>query len=326
MSSQADSGAIRAVRIGISSCLLGQKVRYDGGHKRDRFLTETLAPYVEWVPVCPEIEIGLGVPRPTIRLESDTRESTRLVMPSTGEDLSDRMKEYATDRVRRLETDEVSGYVLKKDSPSCGMERVKVWDDNGVPARNGVGFFAKALLRLAPHLPVEEEGRLNDARLRENFISRVFAFRRWQDLVAAGLTRSSLMEFHAAHKFVCMAHNQAGTRRLGRLLAETPRGAGTDELAADYLAGFTAVMRRLPTRRNHSNVLQHLAGHVSKELDRSDRAELAGMIDDYRRGLLPLIVPVTLIRHHVRRQDVSYLLGQVYLNPHPHELMLLNRV
>jgi uncharacterized protein YbgA (DUF1722 family)/uncharacterized protein YbbK (DUF523 family) len=318
--------AMEPLRLGISSCLLGQKVRYDGGHKHDRFMTDVLGPYVKWVPVCPEVEIGLGTPRPTIRLEADGEGGVRLVMPSTGEDLTARMAGYAEERVRRLADAGLSGYVLKKDSPSCGMERVKVWDPNGVPSRNGVGVYAEALLRLLPELPVEEEGRLNDARLRENFITRIFAYRRWQVLVRAGPERGRLMEFHAAHKFLLMSRSQAGMRRLGRLLGDWPKGKPAREVAREYLAGFTEVMGRVATRRNHTNALRHLAGYVSEAIDAGDRAELAEAIDDYHAGLVPLIVPIALLRHYVRKQQVEYLEDQVYLWPHPHEMMLLNHV
>jgi len=319
-------GEVPSIRVGISSCLLGQKVRYDGGHKRDRFAMDVLDPYVEWVPVCPEIEIGLGVPRPTIRLERTERGSVRLVMPSTGEDLTARMAEYSVARVERLLALGLCGYILKKDSPSCGMERVKVYDRNDVPARDGTGIFAEVLLRLAPHLPVEEEGRLNDPRLRENFIARMFACRRWRDMELQGVTRARLMEFHSRHKFLGMARNQAGTRRLGKLLGEAGRGVAPERLAAEYAAGFAAVMRRPASRKGHTNVLQHMAGYVSDSLDVADRAELSQAIHDYHAGLLPLIVPLTLIRHYARRQEQRYLLEQAYLSPHPHEMMLLNHV
>jgi len=314
------------LRLGISSCLLGQEVRYDGGHKRDRFLTDVLGDYVTWVPVCPEVEIGLGTPRPTIRLERMEDGLARLVMPSSGEDLTDRMMEYADDRIRRLEKHALAGYVLKKDSPSCGMERVKVRDPNGMPARNGVGTFAAELLRLAPNLPVEEEGRLNDAKLRENFITRIFAYQRWRDLEQAGPTRRRLMEFHAAHKYVLMSRNQAGMRRLGRLLGETGRADSIRDVAVTYRTGFTEVMRRAPGRKGHTNVLRHLAGYVSDGLDPGDRSELTESIGQYHEGLVPLIVPVTLLRHYVRKFEVDTLQNQVYLWPHPHELMLLNHV
>lgn len=314
-----------SLRLGISSCLLGQEVRFDGGHKRDRFLTDTLGQYVSWVPVCPEVEIGLGTPRPTIRLE-ETSEGVRLVMPSTGDDLTGTMREYSVDRVRRLEKHGLAGYVLKKDSPSCGMERVKVRDRNDVPARTGVGVYAAELMRLAPDLPVEEEGRLNDPRLRENFITRIFAYQRWLDLVGAGPTRRSLMEYHAAHKYVLMSRNQAGMRRLGKLLGEATKDAPVNRLAEEYQTGMTAVMRRVPTRKGHTNVLRHMAGYVSDLMDSDDRAELTEAIGQYHAGLLPLIVPITLLRHYVRKFDVETLQNQVYLWPHPHEMMLLNHV
>lgn len=320
------SASDKSVRIGISSCLLGQKVRFDGGHKRDRFATDVLEPFVEWVPLCPEVEIGLGIPRPTIRLERADDGTARLVMPSTGEDLTRRMRGWAEKRVAGLGDLDLCGFILKKDSPSCGMERVKIYDRNDVPARHGTGVFAEVLMRLAPHLPVEEEGRLNDPRLRENFIARVFAMRGWKDMQAAGVTRARLMEFHARHKFLCMARNQAGARRLGKLLGSAGSGDAAGALSSAYLEEFTAVMKRPPSIRGHTNVLQHMAGYVSGDLDADDRAELTEAIHDYRRGLLPLIVPLTLLRHHARRQRRTYLLEQVYLFPHPHELMLLNHV
>lgn len=313
-------------RLGISSCLLGREVRYDGGHKHDRFLTHVLGPFVEWVPVCPEVEIGLGTPRPPIRLERSGGEGeVRLVMPSTGEDLTARMRDYADGRAAALARLELSGYVLKKDSPSCGMERVRVHGGRGAPARRGRGVFAEALIAALPWLPVEEEGRLNDPRLRENFISRVFALWRWRQLERVGITRSALIAFHQRHKLHLMARNQAGARRLGRLLGEAGRG-GTAALAARYLEGFTGVLSRPPTRRSHANVLQHLAGQVSDRLEKDDRSELSEAIHAYRRGLTPLIVPLTLLRHYARKFDVRWMREQVYLEPHPHELMLLNHV
>jgi uncharacterized protein YbgA (DUF1722 family)/uncharacterized protein YbbK (DUF523 family) len=300
-------------------------VRYNGGHKRDSFLTDVFGPYVEWVAVCPEVDIGLGVPRPPIRL-ARIGEGVRLVMPESGEDLTERMVSYAESRAGGLAELGLAGYVLKKDSPSCGMERVKIWTAGGVPSKEGRGLFAEVLMRRLPDLPVEEEGRLNDPLLRESFISRVYVHDRWLEGERQGWTRSALMGFHERHKFLLMSRNQAGMRRLGRLLGESRPKDGPRALAGAYRDGLTAVLRRPATRRGHANVLQHLAGYVSDALDRGDRAELAESIDRYRLGLLPLIVPLTLIRHHVRRLGVEYLRDQVYLEPHPHELMLLNHV
>jgi uncharacterized protein YbgA (DUF1722 family)/uncharacterized protein YbbK (DUF523 family) len=322
----------RRVRIGISACLLGQEVRYNGGHKRDAFLTDTFGRYVEWVPVCPEVEIGLGTPRPAMRLVR-IGEDTRLVTPETGADHTEAMRAWAARRVEELAGEGLAGYVLKKDSPSCGMERVKLYPqaaeaagETTMPVKEGRGLFAEALLRRFPGLPVEEEGRLNDPPLRENFITRVFVRERWMREEERGWTRAALMRFHERHKFLLMARNQAGMRRLGRLLGDSPKSEAAAELARRYHDGLVEVLRRPPARRGHTNVLQHLAGFVSDGLDRGDRQELAESIDRYHAGLLPLIVPVTLLRHHVRRLGTGYLQDQVYLHPHPQELMLLNHV
>ncbi|HSU81310.1 MAG TPA: DUF523 and DUF1722 domain-containing protein [Thermoanaerobaculia bacterium] len=313
------------LRVGISACLLGQEVRYNGGHKRDAFLTDTFGRYVEWVAVCPEVEVGMGTPRPPIRLES-RGEEVRLVMPSTSEDYTDAMRSWAERRVAALAAMDLDGYVLKRDSPSCGMERVKVYPGAGAPSKDGRGMFAEVLIARLPDLPVEEEGRLNDPLLRENFIARVFVHHRWREGEKEGWTRAALTRFHERHKFLLMARNQNGMRRLGRLLGDSGKGTPTPELAAAYRRGLTEVLRRPATRRGHTNVLQHLAGYVSDAVDPADRAELAETIERYRLGLVPLIVPLTLIRHHVRRQGVEYLQGQAYLEPHPYELMLLNHV
>jgi uncharacterized protein YbgA (DUF1722 family)/uncharacterized protein YbbK (DUF523 family) len=316
---------IPRVRVGISACLLGEEVRYNGGHKRDAFLADIFGRYVEWVPVCPEVELGLGTPRPAIRLERH-RGEIRLVMPCTGADLTESMRCWAERRVEALAGLDLDGYVLKKDSPSCGMERVKVYHGPGAPLKEGRGIFAAVLTSRLPDLPVEEEGRLNDPLLCENFVTRVFVHHRWRQGERAGWTRSSLMGFHARHKFLLMARNQSGVRRLGRLLAEADPDTPVEDLARDYRQGLTEVLRRPAPRRGHTNVLHHLAGYVSDALDFDDRAELTETIERYHQGLVPLIVPLTLIRHHVRRQGVESLRDQVYLDPHPHELMLLNHV
>jgi uncharacterized protein YbgA (DUF1722 family)/uncharacterized protein YbbK (DUF523 family) len=320
-----DASTITPVRLGISACLLGQQVRYDGGHKRDAFLVEVFGRYVEWVPVCPEVEMGLGVPRDTLRLELQG-DDIRLIMPKSGEDYTERLRTFAAKRLAALGKEHLCGYIFKKDSPSCGVERVRLYPSHGVPSKPGRGLFAAALMQRCPDLPVEEEGRLNDPRLRENFITRVFAYQRWRQMAEKTITRAGLTRFHAQHKFVLVAHSQVGTQRLGRLLAHPEQFDGDQALAAAYLEGFIEVMRRIPTRRSHTNVLQHLAGYVSDHLDGDEREELTEMIDQYRRGLLPLIVPVTLIRHYVRKFRVPYLQDQVYLTPHPHELMLLNQL
>jgi uncharacterized protein YbgA (DUF1722 family)/uncharacterized protein YbbK (DUF523 family) len=312
------------LRIGISACLLGEKVRYDGGHKRDTYLVETFGQYVEWVPVCPEVEMGLGTPRDTLRLVRIGND-VHMIMPKTGVDHTEGMRAYAARRVRELAGEDLCGYILKKGSPSCGMERVRVFDAHGVPAKSARGLFADALLLHFPHLPVEEEGRLSDPHLRENFIERVFAYARLRQLFSGHWKIGDLVAFQTAHKLLLMAHSPRAYQSLGRLVAEaksTPRA----ELRKRYEAEFMAALGETATTRRHSNVLQHMAGYFSKQLDPGARQELQSVIEDYRSGLIPLVVPLTFIGHYVRIYDVAYLRGQVYLEPHPKELMLRNHV
>lgn len=315
---------LTAIRIGISACLLGQEVRFDGGHKRDSFLTDVLGKHVQWVPVCPEVEVGMGTPRETLRLVREGA-TTRMVTTRTGVDYTARMNAWARRRVAALESEDLDGYVLKKDSPSCGMERVKVFNGPGPAARDGRGLFANVLLRGLPLLPVEEEGRLCDPRLRENFIERVFAYRRLKDHFAARWSARSLVAFHAAHKLSLLAHSTTRYQELGRLVADggqRPRR----ELRQEYQRLFMTTLALPATPGRHANVLTHMAGHLKRKLDADSRRELAECIEEYRTGLVPLVVPVTLIAHHVRVHDVKYLAGQTYLRPHPRELMLRNHV
>ena len=311
------------LRIGISSCLLGEEVRFDGGHKRDAFLTETLAPFVEWVRVCPEVEVGMGVPRETLRLVRVGRD-TRMITTRTGIDHTDAMRQYADRRTRELAAMSLRGYVLKKDSPSCGMERVKVFD-GGAPARTGVGTYAEILKARLPALPIEEEGRLCDPVLRENFIERVFAYDRLRELFDGRWTRGSLVAFHTAHKMALLAHSTSAYLALGRLVAGG-KALTRGELQRQYEAGFMSTLARPATTKRHTNVLMHMAGYLKTPLDEASKRELHDSIDEYRRRLVPLVVPLTLLRHHVRVHGIAYLAGQTYLEPHPRELMLRNHV
>ena len=319
-----DDATPRPIRIGISACLLGAEVRYDGGHKRDRFLSETFGRFVEWVPVCPEVEAGFGTPREPMRLVQVKRD-VRLLTVKTGRDVTEQLDAHSTRRVSELASEGLSGYVLKKDSPSCGLERVKVYDAHSIAARSGQGRFASVLVERFPDLPVEEEGRLSDPHLRENFVERVFAYWRLRGLFAARWTVAALIRFHTAHKLTLMAHSPEAYRELGRLVARA-RALPRRDLERRYSSAFMGALAVLATRRRHVNALQHMAGYFKQALDRDSKAELLAAIDDYRRELVPLIVPMTLIRHHVRAQHISYLAGQVYLEPHPKELMLRNHV
>jgi uncharacterized protein YbgA (DUF1722 family)/uncharacterized protein YbbK (DUF523 family) len=313
------------IRIGISSCLLGQQVRYDGGHKRDLFLVDTFGHHVEWVPVCPELEIGLGVPREPIHLVAQSKGAVRLVGVKSGADHTAAMQKYAKRRLDALAALDLCGYILKKDSPSCGLSRVKVRNRAGMAATNGRGLFAEALVERFPHLPVEEEGRLSDARVRENLIERVFAYARLKALFSGRWTIGQLVAFHAAHKLLLLAHSPDAYRTLGRLVAGAS-AAGRREVQNAYEAGFMGALAVLATRGRHVNVLQYMAGYLHDGLDSASRDELHQAIADYRAGLVPLVVPITLMRHHVRRLDIAYLASQVYLDPHPKELMLRNHV
>ena len=312
------------IRIGISACLLGEEVRFDGGHKRDNFLVDVLGPFVEFVPVCPEFEAGLGVPRESLRLERDG-DRLRMIGNKSRTDRTTMMERFSSRRVGELGAEDLSGYVLKKNSPSCGMERVRVHGTSGMPSRDGVGIFATALMKRYPNLPIEEEGRLNDPRLRENFIERVFAYRRLRSFFAARWTLGGLVGFHTAHKLVLMAHSPQAYAELGRLVANAKQ-IQRDEFRERYIAEMMAALTKIATPARHVNVLQHMAGYLREHLDSAPRAELGELIDDYRNGLVPLIVPLTMFRHYVRRFDIAYLRGQIYLDPHPKELMLRNHV
>jgi len=323
--------ATPGLRIGVSACLLGREVRYDGGHKRDVWLVDVLGPFVEWVPVCPELELGLGVPRETIRLVGPA-ERLRLVAERSGLDHTEAMRRYAEEKVDELARLDLAGYVLKKDSPSCGMARVRVWGEpNRPPRRDGVGAFARVLLARLPMLPVEEEGRLHDPALRESFVERIFAFARFKATIAAGAGMGELVAFHARHKLALLAHSPEGYRRLGRLVAGAGKGKAAARAAVEaYGRGLMASLAVPSKRGRHANVLQHMLGYFRDLLDPADRRELEGVVRDYQRGHVPLVVPQTLFRHHVRRHadahGVSWLASQTYLDPDPKELLLRNHV
>jgi uncharacterized protein YbgA (DUF1722 family)/uncharacterized protein YbbK (DUF523 family) len=311
------------IRVGVSSCLLGREVRWNGGHKRDPYLTTDLAGHFEWVAVCPEEEMGLGVPREPVRLEGDPR-APRLVARTTGTDLTARMQAFARRRVKALEALDLCGYILKARSPSCGMERVPV-HGRASGARRGVGAFARVLMERLPLLPVEEEGRLQDPRLRENFIERVFACHRVKDLLAGGPAARDLVAFHTRHKCLVLAHSPDHYRRLGRLVAAAS-GARARAAARRYAALFMQALRVPATPRKHANVLQHILGFLKDDLPADDKREILHLIDDFRKERLPLLAPLVLLRHHSRRHKVRDVLEQVYLSPHPEELMLRNHV
>lgn len=309
------------MRLGVSACLLGARVRFDGGHKSNRFLIEDLGRHFDFVPFCPEVAIGMPTPRPSIRLVGDALAPRAVSSKGDGLDVTDALRVYSARTAQGL--DGLCGFIFKKDSPSCGMERVKVYGDSGMAQRDGVGIFARAVQQANPLLPVEDEGRLNDPGLRENFVSRVFVYARWQAMQGQGLSKKGLIDFHASHKLLLMAHSPAAYRELGRLLSRLDN-AELDSLADHYIERVMRVLKKCASRKRHVNVLQHLLGYLRKHLDAVNRADLVEVIDDYRLGLVPLVVPITLLQHHFRHHPHPYIRRQVYMNPHPRELMLRN--
>jgi uncharacterized protein YbgA (DUF1722 family)/uncharacterized protein YbbK (DUF523 family) len=303
---------------------LGQRVRYDGGHKRNDFLADTFGRFVRWVEVCPEVEVGLPTPRDSLRLEGSA-EAPRMVVPKSGVNITDAMLNFSRSRIAELEKEDLCGYVFKKGSPSCGLHRVRVYAETGMPAATGRGLFARAITSTWPSLPVEEEGRLSDPALRENFVERVFAFRRLKDLFASTWNAQQLVAFHTAHKLQLLAHSPQIHREMGRLVAQ----AGSLErstLENSYRQRFMSALEKTATRAKHVNVLEHALGHFKKILTAQARALMTEAIGDYREQLVPLIVPATLLNHYVRLHGIEYLEGQTYLEPHPKELMLRNHV
>jgi len=310
------------ISLGISTCLLGEKVRYDGGHALDRFLKETLGAYVRYVPVCPEVECGFGTPREAMRLTGDP-EHPRLVTTRTGVDHTERMEAWARARVAKLENDDLCGFIFKSNSPSSGMERVKVYDDRGVPRKIGVGIFARIFMEHFPLLPVEEDGRLHDPILRENFIDRIFTYKRYRESMDRTNRRGALVDFHTRHKLLLMAHSPKHLKQIGPLVAHA-KELSTQDLVGRYEKLLLEAMALKSSPAKHVNVLHHMLGYFRKNLSADEKRELVDLIDQYRSELIPLIVPVTLINHYVRKYDEPYLKKQVYLNPHPLELQLRN--
>ena len=311
---------MKKIPIGISSCLLGQAVRYDGGHKRDAYINGTLSEYFDFHAFCPEVEIGLGTPRPTIHLVK-VDEIVRCVGIKDPElDVTERLRHHA-EHQKDLHAD-LCGYILKNNSPSCGMDRVKIYDGKQF-SKEGVGIYAQEMMRLNPLLPVEEEGRLGDAGLRENFIQRVYVLYRWKQLMASGLSPGDLTHFHARHKLIIMSHDDY--RDLGHLLAGVTK-VNVVHVAEQYILQLMITLKKVANRKNHVNVLQHIQGYLKKDLAADDKAELCEVIERYRNGTIPLIVPITLLKHHFRKSPDPYIEDSYYMSPYPQELQLINQL
>lgn len=308
------------VRLGISACLLGENVRWNGGHKLDHFLRDTLGQYVDYVPVCPEVEAGFGIPRETLRLVGDI-ENPRLIKTKSQTDHTGQMLQWAKKRVKELEEEDLCGFIFKKDSPSSGLMRVKVYNKKGMPEKKGVGLFAREFTNHFPLIPVEEEGRLHDPRLRENFIEQVFVFKRWRDTVANKPGIGNVVDFHSRNKLLILSHSPEYARSMGKLVAAAKQ-MGLDSFYQQYEKQLIFALRLKPTVKKHINVLQHIMGYFKKQISADEKKELLEVFDQFKNGYVPLLVPMTLINHYVRKYDQSYLKTQSYLNPHPVELKL----
>lgn len=310
------------IKIGVSRCLLGDRVRYDGGHKRDPFLTDTLSIYVDYTPVCPEVEAGFPIPREAFRLVGDP-EKPVMITSKTGKDITDVMEKWSQRRVRELEKESLCGFIFKKDSPSSGMERVKVYNEKGMAEKKGVGIFAGIFMQHFPLIPVEEEGRLHDPILRENFIESIFSLKAWRETLSLRKSMAYIIDFHTRHKLLIMAHSVNHYRLMGRLVA-VGKGRPISEVYREYEALLMEALKLKATVKKNANVLQHMMGYFKKDLSLYEKKELNEIIDQYRREYIPLIVPITLINHYVYKYEQGYLRKQVYLNPHPIALKLRN--
>jgi uncharacterized protein YbgA (DUF1722 family)/uncharacterized protein YbbK (DUF523 family) len=313
------------IRLGISSCLLGEKVRWDGGHKENRYARETLGEYFTYVPVCPEVDVGMGVPREAVQLRGN-KNSQKLVGTQSGKDWTAKMFRFSEKKIRELSTLQLSGFIFKQGSPSCGVGHIPVYSESqGKLNSLSRGLFARAFMARFPLTPVVEEGKLEDIKIRENFIVRVFSYHRLQKLFQGSFTRPALLKFHSRHKILLLSHSRKHCNALDRLLA----GAGQltpGKLKTRYSESFMEGLTYQSTPKKHSDALQHMLGLLKKHLTKEEKQDILVSIQDYRNGLSPLIVPITLILQHAKKHNIACLLDQVYLNPHPHELMLRNHV
>ena len=316
--------ALHKPKLGISACLLGAEVRFNGGHKESHLCTRALTEYFEFVPACPEVAIGMGIPREPIRLVGDAEHPQALGSVNRELNVTQALADYGVQMATEL--GDISGYIFMQKSPSCGLERVKVYRENGAPVDGGGrGIYAQAFCARHPNLPVEEDGRLNDPVLRENFVTRVFAYAAWHELLNAGLTRRSLTEFHSRYKYQLMANDPVQYKALGNLLGNMGRSDPND-IAAQYFSELMAALKKCATRRTHTNVLQHLTGYLKQTISAADKQEIQQLITQYHQGIVPLIVPLTLLKHHFRQHPDPYVALQVYMQPHPENLSLRNAI
>ncbi|MDF2643066.1 MAG: hypothetical protein K0R45_2339 [Pseudomonas sp.] len=311
-------------KLGISACLMGVEVRFNGGHKESHLCTRALSEYFDFIPLCPEVAIGMGIPREPIRLVGDPESPQAVGTVNSDLNVTSALADYGTHMA--AEVGDICGYIFMQKSPSCGLERVKVYRENGAPVDGGGrGIYAKAFCEQHPNLPVEEDGRLNDAVLRENFVTRVFAYAAWQEVLKTGVTRRALTEFHSRYKYQLMANNPAQYKVLGNMLGSMGR-SDPNEIAPLYFSELMSALKKCATRSTHTNVLQHLSGYLKQTISAEDKQEIQALIAQYHQGIVPLIVPLTLLKHHFRQHPDPYVALQVYMQPHPENLSLRNAI
>ncbi|MDQ2077854.1 DUF523 and DUF1722 domain-containing protein [Marinimicrobium sp. ABcell2] len=310
------------IPVGVSQCLLGEPVRYDGGHKHDRYLTEVLSQYFHYRPVCPEVAVGLGIPRKPIRLVATDRGTRVRGIAEASLDVTEALEAEAERTVSAMP--ELSGYIFMQNSPSCGVFRMKRYSEDGMPVDSaGQGAYARRLIERMPLLPIEEAGRLNDAALRENFITRVFAYHDWQQCLEKNPSPAALVDFYSRYKYQVMAHHPASYQAIGRLLADVGK-RDAEQVNREFIALFMAALQHKATRRGNTNAIMHLRGYLKGLLNADEQQELSGLIEQYRGGKVPLVVPLTLLKHYLRKVDNPYLQKQTFWCPHPENLGLRN--
>jgi len=312
------------LKVGVSACIIGDEVRYNGQAAEDRFVNRELSNFVDFVKVCPEVRIGLGIPRETIRLVKK-KEGIRLVNHGGDKDFTEAMETFSKKSASNMKREKISGFIFKKSSPSCGAFRIKVYNESGVTQNErSIGMYSSYIQKKFPWLPVEEDGRLNDSALRHNFIARIFAIKRWQENVEENLSMKSLISFHQTHKYMLMSYGQLALKELGRLVANG-EGKSIEDLSQEYLHKFAKISQKPASRSKHVNVLFHLIGYFTHHLDDFDRQEMVDDVEKYRKGFRPLVMPISRIRHYAKKYNVEYLQNQAYLD-YPEELCVLNRL
>ena len=307
-------------QIGVSACLASQAVRYDGSFITNQFIKNECSAFFDIHTVCPEVEAGMGVPRQVIQLR-DFDGETKLVYSKNPEtEITGFMRDFSDKRIKRLPA--LDGYIFKKDSPSCGVYKVPVKNDkSGMRKRNGVGIFAQAFKDQFPLVPTEDEGRLHDKGIRENFLERIYAHYRWRQIHASENPLKAFRDYHKNYKLILMAKDNGASKHLGRLVAKVNRD-NFSEISEQYISLFMQAMSKIPSQGHHVNVMMHILGYLKDHLNKKDKAELLEWFEIYREKRVARITPMMLLQHHFNRHENDYIADQYYFSPFPGKLML----